>query len=408
MISRRTALIGGFGTLAGVAVARGIDQGLIFPWPRPSLNAWADWNDRRYQGPLALVAAGILAASPHNTQPWRFGVGNNGIDLFEVPERALGAMDPFGRERLAGLGAAAQNMALAATTLGVAASLRLLPDPANPRHIARISLGNEPDPVARPHPLVPEIGRRHTDRGPWRGGPIGAADMAALAAVSPWPEVRVELFDAASPRGRRFGALTIDATAAITGDADMSAASHHWFRHLRRDQERRKDGLSVATSGVSPWLAAAAAMLPEQSAADEGRYWLAGTRDTAVPTASAFGLITVRDPHDRRSAILAGAAWQGLHLAAVARGLAVQPLNQLPEMIDRQRQLGMPPAFARAADALLADPGWRPTFTFRVGRPLAPAKPSLRRPVSDVLGGRARLAFDVEESRRRDARPGFA
>jgi hypothetical protein len=139
-------------------------------------------------------------------------------------------------------------------------------------------------------------------------------------------------------------------------------------------------------------------MLPEQSAESEGRYWLEGTRDTALPTASAFALITVMDPWDRRSAILAGSAWQRLHLTAISLGLAAQPLNQLPEMIDRERELGRPPGFARAADALLTDTQWRPTFALRLGHPFGPALASPRRPVSEVMGPPARLAFDIERS----------
>jgi hypothetical protein len=311
-----------------------------------------------------------------------------------VPERALGAMDPFGRERVLGLGAAVHNMALASTGIDRRAVVTLLPDAANPRHVATIELGPEGERTA-PHPLLAAIGHRHTDRGAYRGGVIAAKALATLAGAARTDAVRIALFDAAGPRGQRFGALTIDATAAIVADAGMMAASHAWFRHSRRDQDRLMDGLSVATSGVSPWLAAAAAILPEQSAASEGDYWLAGTRDSAVPTASAFGMILVPDLADRRSMLLAGAAWQRLHLLATALGLVVQPLNQLPEMIDRERQLQQPARFARAADALLDDPLWRPTFAFRVGHPLVAAGASPRRPVSSVIGQPARLAYDV-------------
>jgi nitroreductase len=399
MINRRTALRVGGGALAlttVAGVARAIDQGLIIPRDRPGLAAWDDWNQRRYTEELALVSAGILAASPHNTQPWRFAIGREGVDIFEVPERHLGAMDPFGRERLAGLGAAILNMSLATTGIDRASVIRLLPDPANPVHAARVALGSDGSAMA-PHPLLPVIGRRHTDRGPWTGAPPG--DLAGIAATAGHPAIRIALFEAASPRGRRFAELTIDATAAIASDAEMMAASHAWFRHSRRDQDRYMDGLGLGTSGVSPFIATMGAILPDQSPASEGRFWLQSTRETALPSASVFGLILAADPHDRRTALLAGMAWQRLHLTAVARGLAAQPLNQVPEMIDRERQLGAKPGFARAADALLDDPAWRPTFSFRLGTTQRAAMASPRRPVSLVIGAPARLQYDVDQAR---------
>jgi hypothetical protein len=400
-MDRRTALRlgGGLGLVAaGGLVARAVDQGLVFSGDGAGLSAWNDWNQGRYSGPLALVSAAVLAGSPHNSQPWHFALGRLGIDIFDMPGRNLGAMDPFGRERLAGLGAAIQNMALASTGLARSAAVELLPDAAYPDHVARLQLGPDDASVA-PHPLIAAIGRRHTDRGPWTGAPIGAAEIAALAAASRSPDVRIMLFGAASARGRRFAALTMDATAAIAGDAAMMAASHAWFRHSQRDLDTLRDGLSLRTAGVSPLLATVGAMLPEQSAAAEGRYWLAATRETALPTASAFGLIMVRDPWDRRSALLAGMTWQRLHLIAAAAGLAAQPLNQLPEMIDRERALGGAGRFAASVDALLPDRAWRPTFAFRVGHSKRPAPASVRRPVSEVIGAPARLDFDVARAK---------
>ena len=397
MIGRRQLLIGAGGLAVAGLGTRAWQQGLL-GGDNPALHAWDEWASQRQRGPLKLVGAGVLASSPHNTQPWAFAIGRFGVDIFEVPARNLGTMDPFGRERLAGLGGAIHNMALASTALGRAARVRLLPDPQNPAHVARIILGPDGSGPA-PHRLLPFIARRHTHRGPWRGGPVADAKRAEVLAFPAFPGVKVALFTAASPQGRRFAVLTDEATVAITSDAAMMADSHRWFRHERRDAERLMDGLTLATSGISPWLATAGAMLPAQSAADEGRYWLAATRDTHLPTASLFGLILTPTPHDRRSALLVGSAWQRLHLNATAAGLVAQPLNQLPEMIDREVQLGVAPRFARAADALLDDPAWRPSFAFRLGIADTPAGAALRRPVSAVLGPPARLDWEVEQWR---------
>ncbi|MBU6166817.1 MAG: hypothetical protein KGQ52_11930 [Alphaproteobacteria bacterium] len=397
MTSRRQLLFGAGGlALAGVA-GRAWQQGLL-GGGNPALAAWDDWSSGRLVGPLKLVGAGVLAASPHNSQPWSFAVGRLGVDIFEVPGRNLGAMDPFGRERLAGLGAAIHNMALASTAAGRAARVRLLPDPGNPAHVARILLGPEGSGPA-PHPLLPFIGRRHTHRGPWRGGTLADARMAAVLNFPAFAGVRVALFAAGSAAGQRFAALTSDATAAIVADAAMMADSHRWMRHERRDADRLKDGLTLATAGVSPWLAGLAALLPAPSAASEGDHWLANTRDQQLPTASLFGLILTPTPHDRRSALLVGSAWQRLHLNATAAGLVAQPLNQLPEIIDREAQLRQPPRFARLADALLDDAAWRPSFAFRLGLADTPAPPALRRPVSAVIGHPARMEWEVEQWR---------
>ncbi len=397
MISRRAVLGGAGGLVALAGLGRAVDQGVVVDLGSPGLAAWDDWRQRRYQGPLALVSAGVLGASPHNTQPWRFAVGRLGVDVFEVPERGLGAMDSFGRERLAGLGAAIHNMALAASSIGRVARVALLPDAGNTLHVARIELGPEGGGVTA-HPLLDAIAARHTHRGAWTGAPLTAMALARVRDFPLAPGLAVMLFTAGSARGKAFAADTLAATEAIVGDAEMSAAGHAWFRSSRRDQDRYKDGLGLATSGVSPALAFAGAMLPAQSAADAGRFWLAATRDAMLPTASVFGVIAAADPWDRRSALLVGMAWQRLHLQATALGVVAQPLNQVPEMIDRERVLGRAAGFARAADAWLDDAALRPGFGFRLGR-AAPAPASVRRPVSLVIGAPARIGYDVARAR---------
>jgi hypothetical protein len=399
-ISRRQLLsIGGsgLGLLSGAALIRALDQGVIRFSDPPGLQAWQDWNDRRHSGPLALVAAGLLAASPHNSQPWRFAIGRLGVDLFEVPERNLGALDPFGRERLAGLGAAIHNMALASTLIGRLATVRLLPDPGNPQHMARIELDSASAAAPPPHPLLPAIGRRHTHRGLWTGVPLTAAERSALLDFPRPSDIGITLFAPASPAGRRFAALTREATAAITEDPAMIAASSRWMRHNRREADRRKDGLTLATSGLPPLLAAAGAMLPAPGPETENHYWRQNTADVHLPSASLFGLIHLPHPPSPRQALHIGMAWQRLHLIATSLALAAHPLNQLPEMIDREAARQRPPQFAAAARPLLPA-GLHPAFAFRLGRAEAPAGPSLRRPVSEVVGAPARLGYEVERS----------
>ena len=85
----------------------------------------------------------------------------------------------------------------------------------------------------------------------------------------------------------------------------------------------------------------------------------------------------MRDRYDRLSAIAAGRAWQRLHLDATSRGMALQPLNQPIEMIDRERQTGAGSAWARRIARTdrrgLAGDVRVPRRLFATRRPRAPA-----------------------------------
>src|SRR5271165_4597945 len=91
-------------------------------------------------------------------------------------------------------------------------------------------------------------------------------------------------------------------------------------------------------------------------------------------------MLLVRDRLDAPSALQAGRAWQRLHLAATAEGLAAQPLNEPVECIDRDAMLGRPDNFGPASAKFAAAPGWEPTRTFRLGVAERAAGPSPRRP----------------------------
>ena len=61
----------------------------------------------------------MLAASPHNTQPWIFEVGDDTIDVFLDDSRTTGAVDPLGREQHIGLGCALENLVLGCLARGL-------------------------------------------------------------------------------------------------------------------------------------------------------------------------------------------------------------------------------------------------------------------------------------------------
>ncbi|MBI2462675.1 MAG: hypothetical protein HYV65_00285 [Candidatus Spechtbacteria bacterium] len=65
-----------------------------------------------------LVCFGILAPSSHNTQPWKFHVDNNSIEIIADFSRRPQFGDPTGRMTYIALGCAAENMIIAAKHYG--------------------------------------------------------------------------------------------------------------------------------------------------------------------------------------------------------------------------------------------------------------------------------------------------
>jgi len=80
-----------------------------------------------------------------------------------------------------------------------------------------------------------------------------------------------------------------------------------------------------------------------------------------------FGMLIVRNAHDDAQRLCGGRAWQRLHLAATAHGLALQPLNQPTERADREQTLGITRTFGKAFTRASARP-LRPLVSRPVGQ----------------------------------------
>jgi hypothetical protein len=74
-----------------------------------------------------LIRYATLAASGHNTQPWRFRIGEGRIDILPDFSRRTPVVDPDDHHLFVSLGCAAETLALAAGASGRPGELRFEP-----------------------------------------------------------------------------------------------------------------------------------------------------------------------------------------------------------------------------------------------------------------------------------------
>jgi hypothetical protein len=390
-IGRRTLLKGaGAVTLlvVGGSAWRAVDQGVFSSGQGAAYEPWQDWQNDDLEWPLILVKAAILAANPHNTQPWLFRVTASRIEVFADTHRNLGAMDVYLREMHIGLGCAVENMLLAAQANGYETQLTLipgtLPDVSNSTPILAATLDLSPGETVVSE-LYTAIPHRHTDRAPYDAAHVvTTTDREALKTLSSdHPDVKVFLLTSKEKR-TQFTEGSIQATKDIIDDAIMAHDSAEWFRHSWKDVQQYKDGPYIDTAGVSPMMRVLVKMLPPVSEETENKYWLEATATTLAAT-PVMGFIAVRALYDRPQALQAGQVWQRAHLWATTQGLSMQPVNQMVEIVDRELELTKEASMARLMDAMTEEPDWKPTFAFRLGYPTMSLLKSPRRSVQEVL-----------------------
>lgn len=92
-----------------------------------------------------LLRYTIMAPSSHNTQPWKFRVTEDQIQIYADFNRWLAVADADRRELYISVGCALENLLLAAHTFRYRCKVTYFPDPSQEDWVADVKLKNDPD-----------------------------------------------------------------------------------------------------------------------------------------------------------------------------------------------------------------------------------------------------------------------
>lgn len=359
MFTRRTVLSGG--TASAAVSLSGCAGG--------DMSAY-DAETRKLRAPLEpgaplLEAAryATLAANSHNSQPWRFDLGDNRTVIAPDLDRRLAAVDPDDHHLFASLGCAAENFLLAARALGRTADM-MFDDEGEGRVV--VDLGGGGGVETELFGAIPE---RQCTRSEYDGGAVSAGDLRRLEDAARVDGVELILITDEAGR-ERVTEYVVDGNSAQMDDPAFREELEAWIRFNPAAALLTRDGLFSGCTGnpsMPSWLARI--VFPYVFTKD-------GENDKYVKQirSSAGIAVFVSDADDKRHWVDAGRSYQRFALQATALGIRHAHINQAVEV---------PAARADFAKWLQIG-GRRPDLVVRFG--YAPPLPmSLRRPVETVL-----------------------
>lgn len=275
----------------------------------------------------SAIALAIRAPSVHNTQPWRWRVGDSSLHLYADWSRHLAATDPDGRDLVVSCGASLHHLRVALAALGWGTEIHRLPNPAEPDHLASVELF-ERRPLPDDIPLAAAIPRRRTDRrlySSWRVPEVLLDQLGEYAS-----DEGAELRTATDPAMRyRLAAAIAEADSLQATNADYRLELAEWSgRHAGS-----ADGVPAATT---PLIYEGYGDLTMRGFTAAGLAQPTGAY--ADPDAGELVVLgTTAD--DLRSRLQAGEAASAVLLWATTFGFATCPLSQPLEVLSVREEL---------------------------------------------------------------------
>jgi nitroreductase len=310
----------------------------------------------------SLVRCATLAASSHNTQPWKFRIERDRIIVLPDPSRRCPEVDPDDHHLFASLGCAAENLALAAQAAGRRASVSF------DDTVPAVRIDFEPDEPRRTAQFD-AIPRRQTSRVAFDGTQLSPQDLRALELAGRGAGVSAVLITDSARKGAVAEYVAAGNTAQFR-DPHWAREMRTWIRFNAREARQTGDGLHGKVLGIPDlprWLGKALMPLAA-SAVRQNR------KDVECIRRSGAVVVLVSEIDDARHWVEAGRSCQRLMLEATALGLRSAFINQPVEVAALRSQFA---GFLNIAQG-------RPDLVLRIGR--GPEQPSsLRRPLEDVL-----------------------
>lgn len=302
-----------------------------------------------------LIRYALLAPSTRNTQPWRFRVTEDSVELHLDLSRWQRIADADQREMFISLGCALENLLIAATHFGFRTAADYLSGVDDDTPVVRVRIDARGVAATAPDPRFEAILLRRTNHGVYDGTPVPRDELDLLCESCTEPGLKLHWITDDAARG---------AVDALVMRADAVLLSSPEYRH-------ELAGIIGTGAFGTPWLLATLGRFAVSHLMPTSSFSKADHK--ALMSSPALGVICA-PASTRQAQVRVGQVLERLYLAATLRGLALQPVSQILQLGETGDEL-----------ARLVGHAGVPLQPFRLGHASGPRTHTPRRTVDEVL-----------------------
>ncbi len=334
--------------LAGAALTPTLAACSPSPYASAVDSTWSlDGSGGDPANPTSWIHAATLAPNGHNAQPWKFLSQGRQITLRADFDRRLAVVDPADRELFISLGAALENLILAAQADGYQPSAEYFP--ADDPDGLQVTFQNSHPPA---NPLFAAIPLRQSTRSEYDSQPLPDTELSRLAAVPAEAGIGMHFYAPGDAMDILVEAVEAADQVQYADNAFLDELIT-WLRFNTAEATRSLDGLFTRCSGnptVPRWIGKIFLSLsgPKEMAAQDEK-----------KLRSSPGLVLFTSEQDDRSAwVKCGQTYERFALTATTLGIKTAFMNQPVEVGDIRATLGQSLGLGAAYPQLLARFGY--------------------------------------------------
>jgi hypothetical protein len=191
---------------------------------------------------VTMVSYAVKAPSGHNTQPWKFKIFDNSIEIVPDSTKALPAVDGNNRELFVSLGCALENLCIAARHLGYMTHVREQNALGILVHLEKTTDGED-------DPLFYQIEKRQTNRSVYKHELIPDTVVRQLENTSMQENNQLYLFPVNSPSANILTEYIMKGNEIQMNDKAFKKELTAWMRFNRAEIRKTNDGLTYKAMG---------------------------------------------------------------------------------------------------------------------------------------------------------------